>query len=167
MLVTLGYEESKEMVTEGWWKIYPGYCEDLIKHKNKKYFIHAETDPRVTTEKDAQGVGNDIALCVKKNDFESLIDRTCSEHGGAKVNFDKLTDLKYDITLDKKYKNKTEMQIAGMQYLLKLLDYKTNVDGILGEKTLRALRDFSSMQGMCALDFKNILARLDAVISLK
>jgi len=166
MLVTLGHEENKEIVTEGWWKIYPGYCEDLIKYKHKKYFIHSETDPRITEEKDSQGIGNDIALCVKKNDFNNLSNSSCESHGGAKINFDKIDGLKYEITLNKKYKNRTEAQIAGIQYLLRQLEYKVNVDGVLGEKTLRAIRDFSSHQGICGLNFKNVMTRLDAVISL-
>ena len=176
LMVAVGYDTADERVaSEGWWKIYPGFCEVPIDVTLVKggYYLHAESNPRSTMPNDSFTWGEKTPLCVELADFRLPDARVCPV-GKIAINFN-LVDKNWrntnqvDIFYSKRrYENIFRVKVAGLQRLMSLLGYPIGeIDGQLGEVTVTALNQILQANRIFGFDFKRIYPVLEAMIAEK
>lgn len=176
LMVAVGYDTGDERTaSEGWWKLYPGYCEvpvDVAMLKGS-YYLHAESNPRSTMPVDAFNWGEEKNLCVRLADFRIPDGNFCKE-GEVVVRFNRIDKNwrnynKIDIYYPSRtYENPHRTKIAGVQRMLSLLGHDIGeIDGILGEKTVGALNEIALKYQMFGFDFKAVFPLLERLIAEK
>lgn len=174
LMVAVGYDTAAERTTsEGWWRIYPGYCEvpvDVAMVKGS-YYLHAESNPRSTMPDDAFTWGDDTPLCVDLADFRMPDARTCPA-GKILINFNQIDKNwrnlnKVDIHYTKRaYESEFMTRIAGVQRLLSILGQDIGeIDGRLGEKTVTALDAIGLANAVYGFDFRRIYPILEQMVA--
>ena len=175
-MIAVGYDTAEgRTASEGWWRVYPGYCEvpvDVAMLKGS-YYLHAESNPRSTMPVDAFTWGEDKPLCVQLADFRIPDGNFCAEGSPAVTfnqvdknwrNFNKI-DIYY---AERSYENIQRTQIAGIQRMLSMLGYDIgDIDGVLGEKTITVLNDIGKAYKIFGFDFKEIFPVLEQLIAEK
>lgn len=176
LLVTVGYDTQEDKtVTEGWWKIFPGFCEvpvDVAMLKGN-YYVHAESNPRSTMPIDEFGFGDDAALCVQANDFRIPDNKACPA-GSILVNYKQLgknwrNNNVVNITHKKRrYKNLTRAKVAGAQRMLSILGYPMKeIDGMPGKQTIDALDEVGRANRVFGFNFADMFIVLETLIAKK
>lgn len=170
LLVAIGYEQPSSLtVTEGWWRLYPGYCKvpiDLALSKGR-YFVHAESSPKSTMPGDAFKWGNQKELCIDTKDFKFERSVKC-EKGEELAHFNVLSKdwnntQKVDIFhTERRYDNLFRAKLAGLQRLLIIAGYNVGaVDGVAGEKTVNALNSLGLENSVFGFDFDRLFPLLE------
>lgn len=176
LLVTVGYDTQEgKKATEGWWKIYPGFCEvpvDVAMLKGS-YYVHAESNPRSTMPVDEFGFGDDIALCVQANDFR-IPDNAACPQGSVLVNYKELdknwrnNNVVNIIHKKRRYKNLTRAKVAGAQRMLSILGYPMDeIDGMPGRQTIEALDQVGRANRVFGFNFADMFIVLETLIAQK
>lgn len=174
MMISVGYDTTEERtVTEGWWRIYPGFCEVPVDvtFLNGFYYLHAESNPSSTMPDDAFSWGEDKPLCVALSPEFRLPNANFCENDKTIINFDIVKKNwrnynKVDLERsDRQYKNLFKAKVAGVQRMLSLLGHDIgDIDGVAGEKTVDVLNQIASANGIFALDFKQVYPLLEQLI---
>jgi len=173
-MVAVGYDTTEERtVSEGWWRIYPGFCEvpvDVALIKGQ-YYVHAESNPRSTMPDDGFSWGQEESLCVQLADFRLPNSRQCSETN-LRIGFNVLkknwrNTNRVEINSSRRtYKDEFAMQAAGIQRLLSILGFDIgDIDGVIGKKTVAALNQIGLQRQVFGLDFKKIYPVLEELIA--
>ena len=176
LMIAVGYDTTEERtVSEGWWKLYPGYCAvpvDVAFLKGN-YYVHAESNPRSTMPGDAFTWGDDKPLCVELADFRMPNGNQCQDDNVA-IKFNQVgknwrNSNKVDIYYPKRrYENQFRAKVAGVQRLLSLLGYDVgDIDGIAGEKTVAALNEIGKLNKVFGFDLDQIFPILEQMIAKK
>ena len=176
LMVAVGYDTAEERtVSEGWWRIYPGYCEvpvDVAMLKGN-YYLHAESNPRSTMPVDAFTWGEDKPLCIELSDFRIPDGNFCTD-GKTAVSFNQVDKNwrnfnKIDIYYDtRRYENVQRTKVAGIQRMLSMLGYDMgDIDGVLGAKTVDVLNEIGRANQIFGFDFKLIYPVLEQLIAEK
>ncbi len=174
LMVAVGYDTTEERTaSEGWWRVYPGFCEvpvDVAMLKGS-YYVHAESNPRSTMPNDGFNWGEDKPLCVQLSDFRLPNGSQCNE-GDVTIGFNVIdknwrNSNKADIYLAKRtYKDQFAVRVAGVQRLLSILGYDVgDIDGVIGKKTVAALNQVGLANQIFGFDFKNIYPVLENLIA--
>ena len=102
-----------------------------------------------------------------------LVSNQCLD-GEIAVNFNRIkldwnNPAKVDIYNDKRtYQNLTFAKVAGVQRMLSILGYDIDeIDGILEEKTTRALNEIGAANGVFGFNFKQLFPLLEQLIAIK
>lgn len=175
LMVAIGYDTAKDRkATEGWWRLYPGYCEvpvDVAMLKGN-YYLHAESNPRSTMPDDAFSWGEQSKLCVKLADFRMPNATQCGS-GNVFVGFNELNKNwrnknVVNIVGTRRYENQFRTKMAGVQRLLSLLGNDVgDIDGVAGQKTVEALNNIASANGVFGFDFEKLFPLLERLIASK
>lgn len=174
LLVAVGYDTpGQQIAAEGWWRIYPGFCEvpvDVAMVKGD-YYMHAESNPRSTMPDDAFTWGDEQPLCVALTDFRHPDAGVCQE-GQVFINFDRVDknwrnlnriEIEHE---QRKYKDIFAAKVAGTQRLLSILGHEIgDIDGVIGRKTVAALHQIGVANNAFGLDFKRIYPILEEMIA--
>ena len=174
LMVAVGYDTAENRTaSEGWWRIYPGFCEvpvDVAMVEGS-YYLHAESNPRSTMPGDAFTWGEETALCVDLKDFRMPNALVCPQ-GKIRINFNQIAKSwrnlnKVDIIYtERTYDNVFHAKIAGVQRLLSILGQDIGeVDGVIGEKTLTALNSIGINNSIYGFDFRSIFPLLEQTIA--
>ena len=91
-LVGWVYHSVGRIATQGWWKIYPGFCETPVDLTlmTENYWVHAEADPRTTVPSDTFTWGEEAMFCVQRADFRITHNAQCPQPGSILVGFQKI-----------------------------------------------------------------------------
>ena len=176
LMVAVGYDTAEgRTVSEGWWSVYPGYCQvpvDVAMLKGS-YYVHAESNPRSTMPVDSFIWGEEKALCVKLADFRIPNANVCQE-GGVAINFNQVdknwrNSTKVDIFYAKRsYSDPFKAKIAGVQRMLSVLGYEVGeIDGLANETTISLLNDIGKANGVFGFDFDQLFPLLEQLIAKK
>ena len=86
------YHSVGRIATQGWWKIYPGFCETPVDLTlmTASYWVHAEADPRTTVPTDTFTWGEEGMFCVQRADFRIPHNAQCPQPGSLLVGFQKI-----------------------------------------------------------------------------
>jgi len=176
LMVTVGYDTDEGRVaTEGWWRIYPGFCEVPVDVSLLKgsYYVHAESNPRSTMPVDAFSWGDEKKLCVQTADFRLPNANFCGDNDVV-ISFNQIDKNwrnynKIDIEYGKRrYLNQFRVRVAGIQRLLSMLGYDVGeIDGVAGEKTVIALNEIGLANNIFGFDFKKVYPILERLIAQK
>jgi len=176
LMIAVGYDTAEgRIASEGWWRIYPGYCEVPVDVAllEGSYYLHAESNPRSTMPVDAFNWGDEKPLCVQLADFRIPDGNFCAE-GNIVVNFNKIdknwrNHNKIDIVYEERvYPKKYQTRIAGIQRMLSMLGYDIGeIDGVLGEKTMESLDTIGRNYNVFGFDFKRMYPLLERLIAEK
>ena len=176
LMVAVGYDtDGERTVSEGWWRVYPGYCQVPVDVAlvEGSYYLHAESNPRSTMPDDAFSWGEEKPLCVKLADFRIPNGNFC-EDDHVVVNFNQVDKNwrnynKIDIHYaERSYPTQFQTRVAGIQRLLSLLGYDIGeVDGVLGDKTIAALDQIGKAYQVFGFDFRAMYPVLEQLIAEK
>jgi len=173
ILVAIGLGDEKDVVeSQGWWKIYPGFCGEPVSTNSHKgsYFIHAKTHPVLASENDKFTWGEQKTLCVLEGDFEIKDVEKCpsksflvgfNEFQGSWKNKNIIN------ILNPKNLNggAAENRVAGVQKMLKTLGYPiTNVSGVMDEQTYKVLEGISTKYSVDKTSFQALFSKLEELI---
>lgn len=174
LMVAVGYDTSDQRTaSEGWWRVYPGYCEVPVDVAllEGQYYLHAESNPRSTMPNDSFTWGDETSLCVKQSDFRIPDSKQCAGEG-VSINFNSLeknwrNSNAVDIYHSKrKYKDDFAARVAGIQRLLSILGFDVGtVDGVVGKKTVAALNQVAPQKQIFGFDFRTVYPALEALIA--
>lgn len=176
LMIAVGYDTTEgRTASEGWWKIYPGFCEvpvDVAMLKGN-YYLHAESNPRSTMPVDSFTWGEEKPLCVKLEDFR-IPDANFCEEGNVVISFDKVEknwrnfnkiDIQYE---ERTYESQHHTRVAGIQRMLSMLGYDLGeIDGVPGEKTIYALNQIGSAYQVFGFEFRTMYPLLEKLIAEK
>ncbi len=173
LMVAVGYDTTEDRaVSEGWWRLYPGYCEvpvDVAMLKGN-YYVHAESNPRSTMPNDAFAWGEETPLCVKTSDFRNANGRECNE-GEISINFNALEkDWRNKNVVNiyyakRAYADEFHTKIAGVQRLLSILGYEfEEITGVLDESTVGYLNEVGQANGIFGLNFDRLYPLLEQLV---
>ncbi|MEM7359842.1 MAG: DUF1036 domain-containing protein [Pseudomonadota bacterium] len=176
LMVAVGYDTTEgRTASEGWWRIYPGFCEvpvDVAMLEGS-YYLHAESNPRSTMPVDAFNWGEEKPLCVKLADFR-IPDGNFCQDGNIVVKFNQVEKNwrnynKVDIYFGRRtYEVPYRTRVAGVQRMLSMLGYDIGeIDGVLGKKTVEALDEIGQANQVFGFDFKRIFPLLEQLIAQK
>lgn len=176
LMVAVGYDTNEERTaSEGWWRIYPGYCEVPVDVAmlDGSYYVHAESNPRSTMPGDAFTWGEERSLCVKLADFRTPNASEC-DAGGVMIKFNQVdknwrNSNKVDIFYAKRtYENPFRTKMAGVQRLLSIIGYEIDeIDGVPDEKTVNALNQIGTSNDLFGFDFDRLFPVLEKTIAQK
>lgn len=176
LMIAVGYDTTEgRTASEGWWRIYPGYCEVPVDVSmlEGSYYLHAESNPRSTMPVDAFNWGEEKPLCVKLADFR-IPDGNFCQDGNIVVNFNRVDKNwrnynKVDIYYGRRtYELTYRTRVAGVQRMLSMLGYDIGeIDGVIGEKTVVALDEIGQAYQVFGFDFKRIFPLLEKLIAEK
>lgn len=172
-MLAVGYDTTEgRTASEGWWRVYPGFCEvpvDVAMLKGS-YYLHAESNPRSTMPVDSFTWGEEKPLCVKLEDFRIPDGNFCNDDQVV-INFNQVDKNwrnynKIDIHYDKRtYENQHRARVAGIQRMLSMLGYELGeIDGIPGEKTIDALDEIGAAYQVFGFDFRTMYPLLEKLI---
>lgn len=176
LLIAIGYDTTTERtVSEGWWKLYPGYCEvpvDVALLKGH-YYVHAESDPRSTMPDDTFTWGEEKSLCTELSDFRLPNGTQCKDKQ-VSLKFNRIgknwrnTNIVNITHSQRSYEKQFRVRVAGIQRLLSLLGYDVGeIDGVIGEKTVVALNEIGVSAKLFGLNFDEIFPALETLIAKK
>lgn len=176
LMVAVGYDTAEgRTASEGWWRIYPGYCEvpvDVAMLEGS-YYLHAESNPRSTMPVDAFNWGEEKPLCVELADFRIPDGNFCNE-GNIVVNFNQIdknwrNDNEIEIVYEERtYDSQFEARVAGIQRMLSMLGYEIDqVDGKPGEQTVAALNELGMAYQVFGFNFRSMYPLLERLIAEK
>lgn len=176
LMVAVGYDtEEGRTASEGWWRIYPGYCEvpvDVAMLEGS-YYLHAESNPRSTMPVDAFNWGDEKPLCVELADFRIPDGNFCNE-GNIVVNFNQIdknwrNDNEIEIVYEERtYDSQFRARVAGIQRMLSMLGYEIDeVDGNPGEQTVSALNEIGLAYQVFGFNFRSMYPLLERLIAEK
>lgn len=174
LMVAVGYDTADDRVaSEGWWRIYPGYCQvpvDVAMLKGN-YYVHAESNPRSTMPSDAFTWGEEVPLCVKLADFRIPNAKICQE-GDVGISFNVVgknwrNTNKVDIYYAKRtYESQFKAKMAGIQRMLSVLGHDVGkIDGRAGEHTIAILNEIGIANGIFGFDFDQFFPLLEQLIA--
>lgn len=174
LMVVAGYDTTEDRtVSEGWWRIYPGFCEvpvDVAMLKGN-YYLHAESNPRSTMPDDAFTWGEPTPLCVQLQDFRLPNARFCKQ-GDPVVTFkaiDKSWRNSNVVNIehpDRRYDDLFAAKVAGLQRLMSIIGVEIpEVNGILDEPTVAGLHQLGVQQRVAGFDFPRIFPILEATLA--
>lgn len=176
LMVAVGYDTNEERTaSEGWWRIYPGYCEVPVDVAmlDGSYYVHAESNPRSTMPVDAFTWGEEKELCVKLSDFREPNANQC-DAGGVIIKFNAVdknwrNTNKVNIYYAKRtYETAFKTKMAGVQRLLSIIGYEIGeIDGIPGEKTINALNEIGVANNIFGFNFSQLFPVLERMIAQK
>lgn len=174
LMVAVGYDTYQDRIaSEGWWRIYPGYCEvpvdaTLIKGS---YYVHAESNPRSTMPNDAFTWGDEKSLCVQLSDFRLPNGKDCFDND-VKIQFNQVDKNWRNLNRvnirhrTRTYQNQFRVRVAGLQRLLSVLGYDVgDIDGVIGEKTVAAMHEIGVTEQVFGFDFLKVFPILEATIA--
>lgn len=173
-MVAVGYDTSDERtVSEGWWRVYPGYCQvpvDVAMLKGS-YYVHAESSPSSTMPVDAFTWGDEKPLCVRLADFRIPNANVC-QAGEVGLNFNQVdknwrNSNRVDIFYSKRnYDSLFRAKVAGVQRMLSVLGYDVGkIDGRAGESTISLLNEIGKANGVFGFDFDQLFPLLEQLIA--
>lgn len=175
LMIAVGYDTGAgRTATEGWWRLYPGYCEVPVDVAFLKgaYYLHAESNPRSTMPNDAFSWGKEHKLCVGLEDFR-LANASQCDSKNIYVGFNEL-DKNWrnknvvDVYGTRRYDNQFRTKMAGVQRMLSLLGFNVgDIDGVAGEKTVDALNAIAGSNGVFGFDFDQLYPLLEKLIANK
>lgn len=176
LMVAVGYDTSDDRIaSEGWWRIYPGFCEipvDVAMLEGS-YYLHAESNPRSTMPVDAFTWGEEKPLCVQLEDFRIPDGNYCKDDQVV-VSFNKIdknwrNNNRVDIVYQERtYQNQFRARVAGIQRMLSMLGYDIGeIDGMPGEKTFNALNEIGLAHQIFGFNFRSIYPLLEKLIAQK
>ena len=176
LMIAVGYDTVEDRIaSEGWWRIYPGFCEvpvDVALLKGS-YYLHAESNPRSTMPVDAFTWGENKPLCVQLLDFR-IPDGNFCDDDNVVVKFNRVRKNwrnlnKVDIYYNKRsYKLSQRAKIAGVQRMLSILGHDIGViDGVLGKKTVDVLDEIGQLNRIFGFDFRRFFPLLEKMIADK
>lgn len=176
LMVAVGYDtENQRVATEGWWKIYPGFCEvpvDVAMLKGN-YYLHAESSPQTTMPNDGFVWGEGEPLCVSAVDFRNADARLCKQ-GDISLKFNTVNKNWRNsnriniVHKQRQYLNLYRSRVAGVQRLLSMMGYDIGViDGLIGESTGEALNEVLASNQVFGLDFKQVYPVLEQLFTQK
>lgn len=174
LMVAVGYDTADDRIaSEGWWRVYPGYCQvpvDVAMLKGN-YYLHAESNPRSTMPGDAFTWGEEMPLCVKLADFRIPNAKLCQQ-GDIGINFNVVeknwrNSNRVDIYYAKRsYDSLFKAKAAGIQRMLSVLGYDVgNIDGALVEPTVSILNEIGKANGVFGFDFDQLFPLLEQLIA--
>lgn len=173
-MIAVGYDTTdNRTASEGWWRVYPGFCEVPVDVAllNGNYYVHAESNPRSTMPNDGFTWGEDKPLCVQLSDYRLPDGNRCNDDDVA-IGFNVVkknwrNTSKADIYLGKRsYKDQFAAQVAGVQRLLSILGFDVGeIDGVIGKKTVAALNQIGLNNQVFGFDFKSIFPVLENLIA--
>jgi len=175
LMIAVGYDTVDDRtVSEGWWRLYPGYCEVPVDVAllEGKYYVHAESNPRSTMPGDAFSWGKEKQLCVEMADFR-IPDANNCDADNVSIEFNQLAKNwrntnKVDVYGSRRYRNLFVTKVAGLQRMLSLLGYDVgDIDGVAGEKTVLALNAVGIANGVFGFDFDKMYPLLEQLIAKK
>ena len=175
LMVAVGYDTTESRTaTEGWWRIYPGFCEipvDVALIKGR-YWVHAESNPRSTMPNDHFDWGQEKILCVQQNDFRTPNALNCKDDNTAGVKFNAIEKNWRNLNRamifhpERRYEGTFRTRVAGIQRLLSIIGYDVGtIDGVIGEKTAQALNEIGIQNKVFGFDLKAIYPILEAMIA--
>lgn len=176
LMVAVGYDtENQRIATEGWWKVYPGFCEvpvDVAMLKGD-YYLHAESNPKTTMPNDSFVWGDGAPLCVSAVDFRHADARLCKrgdislKFSAVNKNWRNLNRINI-VNKKRKYVNLYRARVAGVQRLLSMLGYDIGeIDGLIGESTSDALNKALARYQVFGLNFKKVYPALEKAFMQK
>ena len=173
MMVAAAYDtDETRVVSEGWWKIFPGFCQETVNLPmlSGNYYFHAESSPISTVPVDSFSMGEGTVLCVVASDFRNPNAAFC-EDGEIAVGFTKIEKNwrnSHTIAIDhskRRYKDEFATRVAGVQRMLTILGFEIGViDGVLGKNTLEAINAVSQHQQLVGMDFQTLYPALENLI---
>ena len=176
LMIAVGYDtEEGRTASEGWWRVYPGYCEVPVDVSmlEGSYYLHAESNPRSTMPVDAFTWGEEKPLCVKLADFRIPDGNFCADDQVV-INFNKVDKNwrnynKIDIIYDERvYENQFRARVAGIQRMLSMLGFEIgDIDGVPGEKTVEALDQIGLTYQVFGFNFRSMYPLLERLIAEK
>ena len=174
LMVAVGYDTTESRtVSEGWWRVYPGFCEVPVDVAllDGKYYVHAESNPRSTMPEDGFSWGDEKVLCVQLSDFRIADGNQCADTDVA-INFNvqeknwrnsNSTNIYHS---KRSYKDDFAVKVAGIQRLLSILGFEIgDIDGVIGKKTVAALHQVGLQTQIFGFDFKAIYPALESLIA--
>lgn len=176
LMVAVGYDTTENRTaTEGWWRVYPGFCEipvDVAMLKGS-YWVHAESNPRSTMPNDSFDWGEEKTLCVQQNDFRTPNALNCRTGKDAlSVKFNPIEKNWRNLNKamifhpDRRYDGIYRTRVAGIQRLLSVIGYDIGtIDGVIGQKTAQALNEIGAQNKIFGFDLKAIYPVLEAMIA--
>lgn len=174
LMVAVGYDTTAERTaSEGWWRVYPGYCEVPVDValREGSYYVHAESDPRSTMPGDAFSWGAEKKLCVETADFRIPNSQKECSSGKTLVDFNQLSKNwrntnKIEVYASRRYQNLFRTKVAGIQRMLSILGHEVgDIDGVAGEKTVVALSIIGAANGVFGFDFDKMYPLLEQLIA--
>jgi len=175
LMIAVGYDTAQDRTaTEGWWRLYPGYCEVPVDVAFLKgaYYLHAESNPRSTMPGDAFSWGEERKLCVQLADFRAPNANQCAAEN-VSVGFNKVdknwrNSNVIDIYGSRRYQNLFRTRVAGIQRMLSVLGHDVgDIDGVAGQKTVEALNTIALTNNVFGFDFDKIYPLLERLIASK
>lgn len=174
LMVAVGYDTAENRVaSEGWWRVYPGFCEVPVDVSMVKgsYFLHAESNPRSTMPDDAFTWGEEKPLCVQLADFR-IPDATVCGAGNIRINFNQVdknwrnTNQVEIFYTERSYEDIFATKIAGVQRMLSILGQDIGeINGVLNEPTVNALHEIGLANVVAGFDFRRIYPVLEQMIA--
>ena len=176
LMVAVGYDTTENRTaTEGWWRVYPGFCEipvDVALIKGL-YWVHAESNPRSTMPNDGFDWGSEKTLCVQQNDFRTPNALNCGTGNGIlRAKFNPIEKNWRNLNKvmifhpERRYDSVFRTRVAGIQRLLSIIGYDVGtIDGVIGEKTAEALSEIGTRNKVYAFNLKAIYPLLEALIA--
>jgi len=150
----LGLEVPDGAATQGWFRVLPGACRDILREGvgAHGFLIHARPLPAYPTHAESAEAG--MPLCVRDGDFVIAGAQTCNRDGQYQVPFAQVVPEiragRRVIVLDEAVAyRRPEAVIAGIQRLLRLKGYDVGlIDGVKGRRTARAVDAFVAEFGL-------------------
>ncbi len=176
LMAAVGYDTiESRTATEGWWRVYPGFCEvpvDVAMLEGS-YYVHVESNPRSTMPNDGFDWGSEKELCVQQNDFRVPEAMNCSsDNDSLKVKFNAVEKNWRNLNRvsivhpQRRYQTIYRTRIAGIQRLLSIIGYDVGtIDGVIGQKTVEALNEIGTRNQVFGFDIKAMFPILEATIA--
>lgn len=149
MDTTFAQKVKNKWQTHGWFRIYPGFCEIVIKKKlrQKLYYVHARS---VFEHRGAVKLfGGTKIFCVDdpKKNFVIKSRVLCREKGGEKIGFAKVevgfSSFTQRFQEANPFHSPNHSMVAGVQRLLRENGFEIgDVDGYWGKLTQRTIKEF-------------------------
>ena len=152
----LGFVDTEELLTRGWWRLRPGECKRVISEEVPagRYYVYAEAIPG--HRGDLRTWSGGTPLCVQNDSLFTLRDQSvCSADPQRQREFKAV-----DVTAEDAGSYTTEFtdennfttyqaQVAGVQRLLGDVGFEIGqIDGALGATTKSALRNYRRANGL-------------------
>ncbi len=145
-------EPKKGWVVNGWFRLYPGFCEEVIQKNlaQKVYYVHARSAPQHAGS--VRMFGGSRLLCVgaerKKINITSHV--LCREKGHEKTGFARVEvhgrHWKKVFRQTQPFHSRNHAMVAGVQRLLKENGFEVgDVDGFWGKITRRSIVEFQRL----------------------
>lgn len=150
----IGYDTGDEVISQGWWTLYPGDCRVAIQQELEPDFRYLSFARSIKGHKGGiKSWGGTAPLCTGSGRFTRDEHRACpnpndQRFGFARVNHESKADWTVSFSEPKQY-SLQKARIAGVQRLLGDVNGSIkNVDGFMGRGTRRAISAYKSEAGL-------------------